>query len=101
MADMQKVRREAIRWTILLALNNARPIGAFEGLILSVIQAEYPDSTREEVRKELDYLNERDLVEVEHKPDGRWFCKLKRYGVDVVEYTVDCEPGIARPEKYF
>jgi predicted ArsR family transcriptional regulator len=101
MADMQKIRRETIRWNILLTLNNAQPLGAFDSLVLSVIRAEYLDATQQEVRRELDYLSERDLVKVEHKPNGQWFCKLKRYGVDVVEYTVDCEPGIARPEKYY
>lgn len=101
MADQAKIRRENIRWQILLTLNNARPIGAYERIVLSVIQAEYPDSTQEEIRKNLDYLHERNLVKVEHRPDGRWFCSLARYGVDVVEYTVEIEPGIARPEKYF
>jgi len=100
MMDMAKVRRETIRWQILVTLNNARPIGAFEKLVLSVIQSEFPDASQLEVRRELDYLNERDLVEVRHDPDGRWFCKLERYGVDLVEYTLPCEPGIARPEKY-
>ena len=28
------------------------------------------------------------------------FADLTRHGVDVAEYTVDCEPGIARPAKY-
>lgn len=101
MADMAKIRRETVRWIVLLTLNNARPSGIFETTVLAVVQAEYPDSTREEVRRELDYLNDRDLIEIDHRPDGRWFCKLGRYGVDVVEYTVACEPGIARPEKYF
>lgn len=98
--SMEKIRRETIRWQILLTLNNARPLGAFEKLVLSVIQSEFPDATQREVRRELDYLSERDLVEVRHDPDGRWFCKLERYGVDLVEYTLPCEPGIARPEKY-
>ena len=101
MADHAKIRRENIRWQILLTLNNARPIGAHEQIVLSVIRSEYPDATQDEVRRNLDYLSERVLVKVEHKPDGRWFCGLARYGVDVVEYTVDVEPGIARPEKYF
>ncbi|MDI1231346.1 MAG: hypothetical protein PSU93_09375 [Methylobacter sp.] len=101
MADMPKIRRENIRWQILLTLNNARPIGAYERIVLSVIRAEYPDATQEEVRRNLDYLHERKLAKVEHLPDGRWFCHLSRYGVDAVEYTADMEPGIARPEKYF
>jgi len=100
MADMQKIRRETIRWMILLTLNNARPEGAYEKIPLSVVQSEYPDSTQQEVRRELDYLHERDLIMIDKQPDGRWKCKLDRYGIDVVEYTVPVEPGIARPEKY-
>ena len=30
-----------------------------------------------------------------------WFADLTRYGVDVAEYTVDCQPGVARPAKYW
>ncbi|MDD3329671.1 MAG: hypothetical protein PHW25_21565 [Zoogloea sp.] len=101
MVDAAKIRRESLRWLILLTLNNARPIGAFEGPILSVAQSEYPDATALEMRRELDYLDDRKLVEVEKRPDGRWFCGLTRYGVDLAEYTVACEPGIARPEKYW
>ena len=101
MADLHKIRREDIRWQILLTLNNARPIGAFEKMVLTVIQAIYPDATQIEVRRELDYLRDRDLVKIEHKPDGRWFCDLTRYGIDVAEYTVAVDAGIARPEKYF
>ena len=32
---------------------------------------------------------------------GPWHAELTRYGVDVAEYTIDCEPGIARPAKYW
>lgn len=101
MIDQQKARREHLRWLVMLTLNHARPIGAFEGPILSVAQSEYPDCTQHELRRELDYLHDRKLVEVTRKPDGRWFAELSRYGVDVAEYTVDCEPGIARPVKYW
>ena len=99
--DTARVRREALRWLILLTLSNARPIGAFEGPILSVAQAEYPDATAHELRRELDYLHDRELVRVDKQPSGRWFAELTRFGVDVAEYTVACEPGIARPEKYW
>ncbi|QPF74226.1 hypothetical protein G8A07_15735 [Roseateles sp. DAIF2] len=99
--DVLRARREALRWLIVLTLNNARPIGAFEGPILAVAQSEYPDATLHELRRELDYLGDRKLVELTKKPDGRWFAELSRYGVDLAEYTVDCEPGIARPAKYW
>lgn len=99
--DHTRLRREALRWLILLTLNNARPIGAFEGLILTVAQSEYPDATAMELRREMDYLGERELVKVDKQPSGRWFAMLTRHGVDVAEYTVACEPGIARPAKYW
>lgn len=99
--DLARVRREALRWLILLTLNNARPMGAFESVVLSVAQSEYPDATALELRREMDYLGDRELVKVDKKPDGRWHVNLTRYGVDVTEYTVDCEPGIARPAKYW
>lgn len=97
--DLARSRRESLRWLILLTLNNARPIGAFEGPILA--QSEYPDATPLELRRELDYLADRRLVLVKKQPDGRWFADLTRHGTDVAEYTVDCDPGIARPLKYW
>lgn len=99
--DMAKIRRENLRWIILLTLNNARPLGAYEGVVLSVGQSEYPDATSLELRRELDYLAGRDLVKIDKEPGGRWKCELTRFGVDVAEYTIDCEPGIARPAKYW
>ena len=99
--DIAKVRREGIRWCILLTLNNARPIGAHESMILSVVQAIYPDSTEIELRRELGYLESRDLIKINKSPEGYWTSSLTRAGVDLTEYTVDCEPGIARPVKYW
>lgn len=100
MIDQAKHRREFMRWVLILALNNARPIGAWEEVLLSIVQGVWPDATRHEMRLALDYLGDRHLADVKKGPDGRWFAELNRYGVDVAEYTVPCEPGIARPEKY-
>ena len=101
MVDQQKVRRESMRWIVLLTLYNAAPIGAYEELVLATMQAMYPDATALEVRKHLDYLTDRDLVKLVKQPSGRWFAALQRYGTDVAEYTLDCDPGIARPVKYW
>ena len=54
MVDMARIRRETLRWLILLTLNNARPLGAMEMVVLSVVQATYPDATPMELRRELD-----------------------------------------------
>ena len=99
--DEAKVRRESLRWYLLLTLNNARPLGAYEELLLMTVQAVYLDATAQELRRELDYLGSRDLIKLKKEPSGRWFSELTRYGTDIAEYTIDCEPGIARPAKYW
>lgn len=99
--DFGKARRENMRWLILSVLDRARPIGASETLILSTVQALLPDATQLELRREMDYLEGRKLLEISNKGLGLWHAGLTRTGVDVVEYTVRCEAGIARPPKYF
>lgn len=102
MIDTQRVRREFIRWILLIALNNARASGgASENLLLQIVQGEYGDATAIEIRGELDYLEARNLVSIDRRPDGRWVADIGRYGIDVVEYSVEVDPGIARPKKYW
>jgi hypothetical protein len=65
-----------MRRNILLTLDCSKPIGAFDRLILSVIQAEHPNTTKEQLCRELEYLAGRDLIKAEQRQDGRWFCQL-------------------------
>jgi len=95
--QVKKIRRETIRWFLLVTLNVARPGGMYLAAIKPVIQATYPDTTDLELKRELDYLSDRELATVKEDATRRWYADLTRYGVDVVEYTVDCDPGIARP----
>jgi hypothetical protein len=97
--DLDRQRREFMRWVLLLALYNGRPVETWEGVLISTMQGVYADATKREVRVELDYLEERGLVKIKRAPDGRWFAELSRAGVDFMEYNVDAEPGIARPPK--
>lgn len=99
--DMNKVRREQLRWILLLALNYGRPNSVTEALIAATARELISDVTPLEVRRELDYLETRCLVSVKREPSGQWLAELTRMGVDVVEYTVECDPGIARPVKYW
>lgn len=101
MSDLQKIRRESLRWVIILTLNNARPGTFHEKNVLRVLQTEYPDATLVETRRELEYLLERNLVKIDKQPSDEWICSLTRYGIDVADYTLPVEPGIARPVKYF
>ncbi len=99
--DQDKVRREQIRWVILRAVYNAQPSELVEAVILGTIQSILPDATPLEVRRALDYLSDRGLVKIRKDPAGPWWSDLTRYGTDIVEYTIDCAPGIARPQKYW
>lgn len=99
--DLKQQEREQSRWLILSVLNAARPIGTNEGLILSTIQSVLPGVTQQELRREMTYLEDRKLIEISNQHTGAWFGKLTRYGVDLVEYTVPVDPGIARPVRYW
>ena len=99
--DLKKARREDVRWYLLDALNRGRPIGAPETMLHTTLCGIAPDITQMEIRRELDYLVARDLVEIEGRDTPVWFAKLNRRGIDITEYTVDCHPGIARPPKYW
>lgn len=101
MTDIAKARREGMRWLLMNALNNARPLGAMDQLLLTVAQDMYPDTTANELHQQLEYLNDKDLVDIEKRPDGHWNSKLNSNGIDVVEYTEHCPAGIARPAKYW
>ena len=99
--DQAKIRRESLRWYLILALYNARPEELCEGIIQSTMRGIYPDVTPIEVRQQLDYLADRELVKLRKEPSGRWWGDLTRFGTDIAEYTIDCDPGIARPTKYW
>jgi len=94
---LARARSGAIRWHLLSAVYTARPVGIYTEALLPIIQSVYPDATHREIRRDLDYLEQRGLARIRRDPIDRWFVDLTRAGVDVSEYTVACEPGIDRP----
>ncbi|MFH6974156.1 hypothetical protein ACG2K1_01125 [Neisseria sp. 23W00296] len=97
----EKARREGMRWHLVNTLHKARPYTTSEVFLLDVMRGIYPDATALELRQQLDYLADRKMVELNKQPSGMWFADLTSLGVDIAEYTVECYPGIARPEKYW
>ena len=95
--DHPRIRREAMRWYLIVAANVSRPHGIYVEGMLPVVQAVYADATEHEVKRELDYLEGRDLVKVKRDGMDRWYVQLTRHGIDLAEYTSVLEPGIARP----
>lgn len=99
--DGEKVRRESIRWQVLQAAAGGAPWPVSEALILVWIQAVPIQCTALELRRAMDYLAQRELITLQRNEGAPWFVTLTRDGTDVVEYTVACDPGIARPKKYW
>lgn len=99
--DMEKIRREQLRWLLLLVLDRARPYGLHENVLLGAAQDQFGDASGMEVRRALDYLEDRGLVVIDRSPSGPWRADITRAGTDMAEYNIDCEPGIARPQKYW
>ena len=97
----EKARREGMRWHLINTLNKARPYTSSEAYLLDVMRGIYPDVTALELRQQLEYLQDRRLLDLTKQPSGMWFADLNRLGVDIAEYTIDCQAGIARPEKYW
>ena len=97
----EKARREGMRWHLINTLNKARPYTSSETFLLDVMLGIYPNVTALELRQQLEYLQDRKLLNLTKQPSGMWFADLSRLGVDIAEYTIDCQAGIARPEKYW
>jgi len=97
---MEKAQREEARWRILRALDAGRPRPVSETILLRTLQDIELPITPHGLRRELDYLRDRSLISIHGEETSTWTAELTRYGVDVVEYTINCEPGIARPRKW-
>ncbi|MDI3259665.1 MAG: cytoplasmic protein [Sinobacteraceae bacterium] len=99
---IERTRREVLRWRVLQTLNIGRPYALSDDVLLQAVGGPDMPLTLHDLRRELDYLSTRGLVEIEGRGlHPRWDCKLTRHGVDLAEYEIDCEPGIARPAKYW
>lgn len=99
--DLEKAHREQIRWRILKVLDAGRPDPVSEIIIFQVMQDAALPITPSGLRRELDYLEDRKLATLSGRGTPVWSAQLTRYGVDVVEYTLECLPGIARPTKWY
>jgi len=99
--DLEKTQREVLRWRLLQALDVGRPYPVSEEVLMAAVCGEDMPVSPRELRRELDYLEDRKLIIISGKDTASWDAELTHHGVDVVEYTVECHPGIARPKKYW
>lgn len=94
MDSFEKHRRQNLRTSILQVLNVARPYAAAETLILQTLGDVQEDCGPGELRRELDYLEDKIIVRIRDRKASIWQVELTSYGVDVVEGAVDLPPGL-------
>ena len=99
--DLEQKQREEARWRILRVLDAGRPIAVSENIVWRVLHDVRLPMSITGVRREFDYLRNLGLIEVENELSETWFAKLTARGVDVVEYTLEAPPGVARPRRYW
>jgi DNA-binding transcriptional ArsR family regulator len=99
--NLEQKQREEARWRILRVLDAGRPVGVSENIVWRVLGDIKLRLSPNAVRRELTYLRDLGLVKIENEDSEIWFAELTAEGVDVVEYTVNAPPGVARPRKYW
>jgi len=99
--DLEQKQREEARWRILRVLDAGRPIAVSENIVWRVLHDIRLPMSISSVRREIDYLRDLGLAEVEGEDTETWFSKLTARGVDVVEYTIAAPARVARPRKYW
>ncbi len=99
--DLEQKNREEARWRMLRVVDAGRPIAVSEQIIWRVLADIKLALSLNTVRRELAYLRDLGLLELEGEGTETWFAKLTASGVDVVEYNFPSPAGVARPRKYW
>jgi hypothetical protein len=99
--DLEQKQREEARWRILRVVDAGRPIAVSEHIIWRVLADIRLPFSLNAVRRELAYLRDLGVLEIEGEGGETWFAKLNAAGVDIVEYNHPAPAGIARPRKYW
>ena len=99
--DLEQKQREEARWRMLRVVDAGRPIAVSEQIIWRVLADIKLSLSLNTVRRELAYLRDLGLLELEGESGETWFAKLTASGVDVVEYNFPSPAGVARPRKYW
>jgi len=99
--DLEQKYREEARWRMLRVIDAGRPIAVSEQIIWRVLSDIKLPLSLNAVRRELAYLRDLGLLELEGEDAETWFAKLTASGVDVVEYNSPSPAGVARPRRYW
>jgi hypothetical protein len=98
--DIDQRQREEARWRILRVLDAGRPLGCSEDLVWRALNDVKLTLSVRDVRRELTYLRDLELVVIDAADDEAWRAALTAAGVDVVEYVAPAPAGVARPPRW-
>lgn len=97
--ERKRLRLRRLRILQVLQMNRPDPVG--DGMLNSVLQDDTDLAfTKPTVRKAVEYLSGRGLVEVLSKENDRWMIKLTPNGIDYVDGFGDDIEGVARPQEF-
>jgi hypothetical protein len=98
--DHSKLRRQRIRWTLLIAAWYGKESPQGENAYFDTARAVDHDCTQAEVRDALAFLDLAGLIDLQKDHDGNLWAQITQKGCEVYEYNAACPPGLGRPEKY-
>jgi len=93
---LEQARVKMIRYRILKTLDAGRPYPVGDGLLVEVLVDADLNVTQHEIRKALQYLNDKSFVKLDDK-GTHWEARLLPAGVDYVENPSVVDMGITRP----
>ena len=99
--DLVRAEREEMRWRILRVLDAGRPLAVSETVVLRALGDAALAASPAALRRELDYLRDKGLIELSGEDGPVWAAALTGAGVDVIEYAAPAPVGVARPGKWF
>jgi len=74
--NLEQKQREEARWRILRVLDAGRPIGVSETIVWRVLADIKLAITLNALRRELTYLRDRGLLEIEGEDNETWHARL-------------------------
>ena len=78
--NLEQKQREEARWRILRVLDAGRPIAVSETIVWRVLADIKLTITLNALRRELSYLRDRGLAEIEGEDNETWYARLTASG---------------------
>ncbi len=88
-----------LRWILLRSICAGKNLGVTERMALDPVRAAYPNADAEIVRRELQYLEQLNLVTITRSEIRPWYVTLTAEGYNVVSYVGPAPEGIDRPPR--